>query len=304
MIEPLTIRELISLKHFSSLFTRLGDDYIFAHILPGQAPVYDNTTIRFDGIMIIHAVHGEGALTINMENVNIRPNILLIAGPNSIINAQNLWQSDVECYTLFVSTAFIRDINFEMNLLHTAHMVDRHTPILNLDDTEATLISKYFELIHLNTRINNTPDGETYARSISRNIIASLMYQLITLSRRRQPVEQYITERYQRSHKHNYARDFIRLVQENFRRERSVSYYADRLFISSKYLSLVIKEITGRSAASWIDDYVILEAKNLLRYSGKNVQQVAYELNFSNQSSFGKYFKHLTGMSPSAFQRG
>ena len=48
---------------------------------------------------------------------------------------------------------------------------------------------------------------------------------------------------------------------------------------------------------------VILEAKNLLRYSGKNIQQVAYELNFSNQSSFGKYFKHLTGMSPSQFQK-
>ena len=60
---------------------------------------------------------------------------------------------------------------------------------------------------------------------------------------------------------------------------------------------------TGRSAAAWIDECVILEAKNLLRFSGKNIQQIAYELNFSNQSSFGKYFKHLTGMSPSEFQK-
>ncbi|WP_290101184.1 helix-turn-helix domain-containing protein, partial [Duncaniella muris] len=51
------------------------------------------------------------------------------------------------------------------------------------------------------------------------------------------------------------------------------------------------------------DDYVILEAKNLLRFSGKNIQQVSYELNFPNQSSFGKYFKHLTGFSPSEYQR-
>ena len=48
---------------------------------------------------------------------------------------------------------------------------------------------------------------------------------------------------------------------------------------------------------------MILEAKNLLRYSGRNVQQVAYELNFPNQSAFGKYFKHITGMSPTEFQR-
>lgn len=65
----------------------------------------------------------------------------------------------------------------------------------------------------------------------------------------------------------------------------------------------MVREATGRPASAWIDDYVILEAKNLLRFSGKNVQQIAYELNFTNQSSFGKYFKHLTGMSPTQFQR-
>ncbi len=82
-----------------------------------------------------------------------------------------------------------------------------------------------------------------------------------------------------------------------------MAFYADKLFISPKYLSLIIKEALGRSAAEVIDDYVILEAKNMLRFSGKNIQQVSYELNFPNQSSFGKYFKHLVGMSPSEYQR-
>ncbi len=94
----------------------------------------------------------------------------------------------------------------------------------------------------------------------------------------------------------------MRLVRKHFRYERTVGFYADKLCISPKYLSLVVKEATNRSAAQIIDEYVILEAKNLLRFSGKNVQQVAYELNFPNQSSFGKYFKHLTGMSPTEFQ--
>ena len=93
------------------------------------------------------------------------------------------------------------------------------------------------------------------------------------------------------------------LVSQHYRKERGVAFYASKLFISPKYLSLIIKESTGQSAARWIDNFVILEAKNLLRFSGKNVQQVAYELNFTNQSSFGKYFKHLTGMSPTKFQR-
>ena len=99
-----------------------------------------------------------------------------------------------------------------------------------------------------------------------------------------------------------YVHDFIGLVREHHRRERTVAFYADKLFISPKYLSLIIKETLGRSAAEIIDDYVILEAKNLLRFSGKDIQQVSYELNFPNQSSFGKYFKHLTGLSPSEYQ--
>ncbi|MFG6396731.1 MAG: helix-turn-helix domain-containing protein, partial [Muribaculaceae bacterium] len=104
------------------------------------------------------------------------------------------------------------------------------------------------------------------------------------------------------SRKLAYVRTFLRLVRNNHRQERAIGFYADQMFISPKYLSLIIKEATGRSAAEWIDQYVIQEAKNLLKYSGKNVQQVAYELNFSNQSSFGKYFKHLTGLSPTQFQ--
>ena len=95
---------------------------------------------------------------------------------------------------------------------------------------------------------------------------------------------------------------FLRLVRAHHKRERAIGFYAEKMFISPKYLSLIIKEATGRSAAEWIDQYVLQEAKNLLCYSGKNVQQVAYELNFTNQSSFGKYFKHLTGLSPTQFQ--
>ena len=103
--------------------------------------------------------------------------------------------------------------------------------------------------------------------------------------------------------RNSYVQDFLKLVHLYYTTERSVAFYAAQLFISPKYLSLLVKEATGRSAACWIDHFVIMEAKNLLRYSGKNVQQVAYALNFSNQSSFGKYFKHLTGLSPTEFQK-
>ena len=74
-------------------------------------------------------------------------------------------------------------------------------------------------------------------------------------------------------------------------------------FVScSGVMSLIIKETSGRSAAEWIDAYVLTEAKTLLKFTTMSIQEVAYALNFSSQSFFGKYFKHLTGMSPSEYK--
>ena len=67
-------------------------------------------------------------------------------------------------------------------------------------------------------------------------------------------------------------------------------------------MSALIKEVSGRSAAQWIDDYVILEAKSLLKYSDLSIQEIAYRLNFSTQSFFGKYFKQHTGISPGQYK--
>ncbi|MDE6390585.1 MAG: helix-turn-helix domain-containing protein, partial [Duncaniella sp.] len=75
-------------------------------------------------------------------------------------------------------------------------------------------------------------------------------------------------------------------------------YYAARLFVTPKHLSAVLKEMSGQTAGEWIDKRVILEAKLMLRSTGMNIQEISTALNFSNQSFFGKYFKHLTGISP------
>lgn len=96
---------------------------------------------------------------------------------------------------------------------------------------------------------------------------------------------------------------FIHEVQKNFTKERSISYYADVLCVTPKYLSQVIHNVSGRFASDWITDFVILEAKALLKSRQYTVQQVADMLNFSNQSFFGKYFKEKVGCSPSKYQK-
>ena len=85
-------------------------------------------------------------------------------------------------------------------------------------------------------------------------------------------------------------------------RERNVKYYADILCISPKYLSTVIHRVSGKYATEWIDNYVILESKALLRGCGMSVKEVCHKLNFPNQSFFAKYFKHHTGLTPREYK--
>lgn len=92
--------------------------------------------------------------------------------------------------------------------------------------------------------------------------------------------------------------DFLELVQTHYRAHRNMCFYAEKLCLTPKYLSQVIWEVSDRHAPDWIRDYVILEAKALLKSGRYTVQQVGDFLNFANASFFGKYFKAAVGCTP------
>lgn len=96
--------------------------------------------------------------------------------------------------------------------------------------------------------------------------------------------------------------EFMELLSGNFKMEREVRFYADKLCVTSKYLSQIVKELTGRTASDFIEDYVITESKALLYSTSKTIQQISDELHFPSQSFFGKYFKRIVGMSPKEYR--
>ena len=95
---------------------------------------------------------------------------------------------------------------------------------------------------------------------------------------------------------------FMQLLGTYHTKERSLQFYADRMFLTPKYVSGMIRSYSGKGALEWINSYVVLEAKMMLRYTDMSVQEVAYALNFPTQSAFGKYFKLQTGCSPRAYR--
>ena len=96
---------------------------------------------------------------------------------------------------------------------------------------------------------------------------------------------------------------FARFVMEDYRINREVLFYANKLNISVKYLSMVVLEMDGRNAKKWIDDYVISEIKIRLQSTNESLQDIAFDLNFSDQSFLSKYFKRKTGVSPTKYRK-
>lgn len=95
---------------------------------------------------------------------------------------------------------------------------------------------------------------------------------------------------------------FVSMVEEGIRRFRSVDYYADRLCITVRHLSKVIKQTMGYTAKQWIDNYAVLEMKVTLQSATLSVQEVAWMFHFPDPSTFSRYFKKYTGYSPSEYR--
>lgn len=284
-------------------FSHLGHDYAFIHITSASAITdFLMQAVRMTGLSIMLCNAGRIELEVNASHFTLSGGDVLSVGAGSLLSVRDFDAAALDIYVLMISNEFLGDITFDINLVSSVGFNPERTPLLRLNEQEAKLMRGYFDIIHYNTTIN--PDA-IFVRGISSSVISATLYQLLQFYHRLKGTttpDDTETGRHN-SRRNNYLSEFMRLVHQHHRSERSTAFYASRLFISPKYLSHIIKETTGRSAAEWIDQCVILEAKNLLRYSGKNVQQVAYELNFPNQSAFGKYFKHLTGMSPTEFQR-
>lgn len=138
-----------------------------------------------------------------------------------------------------------------------------------------------------------------YKQELARNSISTLVYmahQILVDN------EEEIDHPTDKSRQQQIFERFIKDVNQHFFIERNVYSYAERLCITPKYLSAVVRQVSGKSANDWINEYVILEAKALLRLKNNTIKDVSNKLNFPNQSFFAKYFKQHTGLTPKQYR--
>lgn len=264
-----------------------SDDLVIAYINPNSAPV---RATKIDGFVALIMMQGTAYITLGSGTYELKPNMMMYIHNDSVLHKVEC-SSDAGAYLVAFSQKFISDVPVDISTSLPVYLRFGKSPCIELTDTDVVEIRQLFGLIKTMLR----SDKELHKANIIHTLFTTAFYILSDINQRR---DMHIKQ----GRCEVIFEQFMDLLQEHHKRERNVGFYAKQMKITPKYLSSVIKDISGKTAARWIDEYVILEAKTLLKYSGMSIQEIAYALNFSTQSFFGKYFKQHTGYSPSRFK--
>ena len=250
---------------------------------------------RIDAFIIGVGTEGETSVSFNLHEFKLKKDSIFIFTPKNVlqVNSQQYFKADV----IAISPDFMRRINIDIKNMMPLFLKFVENPALTLTPEESRSMRGMIAQIERETRGPETH----FSFDIVSGLIAATIYKVGDIMYH-DLAEHPEGQNNSHNRAEEYFKQFTHLLGEHFREERSVGFYARQLGITPKYLTTLIKRISGQSVSEWIDNYVILEAKTLLKYSTMSIQEIAYYLNFPNQSFFGSYFKRNTGMSPSQYK--
>lgn len=247
-----------------------------------------------EGMVVLIVVSGTARITINGRNCEMRPNLLLILRGGSAVESFKCSKAAMG-YLIHFSEAFISSVNHDAADKLMSDIMVGAKPCINLRVEDTTRLHAIAALVG---RMGNV-DG-IYGEKILSSLANTLYYMLAAIIGNHTSLAMSGSDNLSRASE--LMRQFASELVHSCHQERSVEYYASKLGITPKYLSLVCKKQTGRNASKIIDDAVIGKAKELLAQPGLSILEVSERLNFVSQSFFGKYFKQRTGVSPSRYK--
>ena len=255
----------------------------------------DDLTALIQGVSIGVTVSGTAKIKINGKFHELRPNTLFIFNENTVIE-QVKASIRSSGYMITYSRQYLNSIHVDTQDLISIYHGFLDEPCVQVDPEEAAYIHDISKLMRsVLCDYAPTPNRE---KIISSLFAAMFHYVMGILQKHSLPAgNDSVSNRTD-----ELFNKFLDLLREYCSTERSVEFYASKMGITPKYLSLILKKKSGRNASKLIDEAVVYEAKRLLKYSGMSINEIALKLNFASQSFFGKYFKQRVGVSPSRYK--
>ena len=285
-IKEISISEMKALYNGSYI-----DDDIMVFDEIGALPL-PNEPRRMKCILLALCRHGKVQYSVDTEERMVAANDVIIISEGQVIDNYML-SSDLSGIAILISQNFFSEIVKDIHGISSLFLSRSH-PVFGLRQKEISTLMTYFDLIW--NKMND--DEHHFRKDVVRSLIATMIYDLSQVIYR---IQQQRSERQSRAE--SIFTEFIRLVEQNFRHERRVSRYATLMCITPKYLSETVKLVSRRTPNEWIDNYVALEIRVMLKNTTKSIKEIAEEMNFPNQSFLGRFFKEHVGMSPSEYRK-
>ena len=258
--------------------------------------------VRFDGYIIFYLKKGHFSVDVNLHTFEVREHSLMINVPGNIVKVSQYDEEHIDQLDLvfvLISKEFMSGIQFDFGKVFQDGLNLLHNPCIILDDFQMAVANDYMNLAR---KLIGAPFS--YKRETIGSLLTSLTYLAADVWSKQVDEARKLALDPHSTRSNQVFERFLTLVSEHHNVERGVAFYADQLCLTPKYLSKLVKTASGRSAPDWIDSFVILEAKNLLKYSDLPIKEVVYRLHFPNPSVFHKFFKAHTGLTPMQYRNG
>ena len=278
----------------------IEDDFIMARQLCKSNFSQLSYPFKIDSYLTAFCTQGEVKCNINLSEYTLRQGMMMIVTPGNIVRLSAPEEQDLsECRVTIINVAegFFKNIGFDPSSVILEAITILRNPCISLTEEEISLLGRYITLVR--DLINQ---DSHYVRESVTSVILSEFYQFAGFLHNNMDAAAAQTPLRSTRHLSMFER-FMKLAADNHRSERMMGFYADQLCVTPKYLSKVIKDVSGKSGPQWIDEFVILSAKNLLRHSDISIKEIASFLSFPSQSFFFRFFKSHTGMTPNQYRQ-
>ena len=294
-MEPSKTKEIIKtsfgrLKQWPNAIS-LGDDLILLDITAETPFPEEGRLTNF----VTFGLITQGELHYHVDTIErtVQTGQLIVVSEKRVVNNYSC-SADLQGEVMAMSMPFFREIIRDMAYFSSMFLFTRSHPVQQLSERERERLQSYHSMI----RERMEEMGNDFQRHLVRTLMQAMFYDMSSVIYRFRDLAIG-----QHSRIEELFAQFIRLVESNCRRERRVAWYAEQLGITPKYLSEAVKGVSKNTPTEWIDNYVTLAIRVMLKDTTKSIKDISTELNFPNQSFLGKYFRLHVGMSPSKYRR-
>ncbi len=275
--------------------TDLADSFSIKNfVLKSSSEVFKGQSFEdpfvFSGFIFTVCLKGEAVFKLNHREYILKPNSIHFYTPGQIFTLVKR-SDDLILESLFLSADYVVQLPLPQDFELLKRMSDEPVRVISEEDVR--------DLIELHALVvrSHRKENSVFRESRTKALVFAL---LMEMSAHFSTIDQQVSS--SKSRQESLVDDFFKLLFESFRKERKVAYYADKLCLTPKYLSMTVKEVTGYPISSWVNEMVIIEAKRLLKATQLTALQISEELNFPNPSFFGRFFKQHTGITPLEFK--